>query len=46
MFPRLQGENTVSPVSATGLMMYWELALQAVELSGQHEPDVVQPAVH
>jgi len=46
MFPRLQGENTVSPVSATGLMMNWALALQVEGLNGQHEPDVVQPSAH
>lgn len=46
MFPRLQGENIVSPVSATGLMMNLAFALHVEELSGQHEPDVVQPSAH
>ena len=53
MLPMLQGENCISPVSATGLMMYCELASQVVVDSGQqvielvsHSPLQEQPSAH
>ena len=53
MLPMLQGENCISPVSATGLMMYCELASQVVVDSGQqvielvsHSPLQEHPSAH
>ena len=53
MLPMLQGENCISPVSATGLMMYCELASQVLVDSGQqvielvsHSPLQEHPSAH
>ena len=47
MLPILQGEKFISAVSATGLMMYCELASQVVVDSGQQLVESVsQPLLH
>ncbi len=47
MFPMLHGEKFISPVSATGLMMYCAFALQVLVESGQQLVESVsQPLLH
>ena len=49
MLPRLQGENFISFVSATGLMMNCALASQELPEKGQHCAELVpvaQPSAH
>ena len=41
MFPTLQGEKFISPVSATGLMMYLALASHELAENGQHTFELV-----
>lgn len=43
ILPRLHGENFISPVSATGFMMNWELALQLSFVKGQHTGELLVP---
>lgn len=46
MFPRLHGENCISPVLAIGLIKNWALASQLFPSNGQHALVELHPSAH